>query len=320
MQSTSRRFFHWWVMRYSKPWFPFLLVITAAGILFLSVLALYQDYWIYKPSKEWRGNPEDFGLSFYDNVCLKTKDGVAIHGWFIKQHEDYQNVPTLIYFHGTDKNHSFRLVKAFGYYINLRCNILLMTYRGFGPQSPPGRRRPSESGLYWDAQAMMEYLLSRSDLRRCFFVYGESLGGALAIYIAEKFQDYLDGLIVENTFTSLADMMTSVFPMIGIPMKWLVRNKWPCWKRIRNIRIPILFLSGLRDGFVPPKMMRTLYEEAKASSMKKLVCFQHGTHNRTWILDGYYEAWREFLDSIIHTKTTITTNHRVVPQKKEQQS
>ncbi|GJQ15952.1 hypothetical protein GpartN1_g7743.t1 [Galdieria partita] len=281
-------------------------MVGVLGFLFL-FLYMIQDYLIYKPCKELRGNPEDFGLSFYDNVSLKTKDGQTIHGWLMKQHDDYENAPTMIYFHGADKNHSFRLVKAFGYYVTMRCNILLMSYRGFGPNEG----QPTETGLCLDAEAMMEYLLhNRKDLCRSFFLYGESLGGAVAIYLAEKFQNDLNGLIIENTFTSLIDMMEMAHPIMATPLKWFSQNKWPSLQRIRKIRIPILFLSGLRDGFVPPKMMKKLYEEANSTSFKKFVSFVHGTHNRTWIMEGYYEAWKEFIDLIFLPKTNVNCQQK----------
>eukprot|EP00871_Galdieria_phlegrea_P002303 jgi/Galph1/3073/GphlegSOOS_G1711.1 len=280
--------------------------LSVFGFVAIS-LFMIQDHLIYKPSREFRGAPEDFGLSFYDNVALKTKDGVEIYGWLIKRHEDYVNAPTIvvnpvnrIYFHGADKNNSFRLVKAYGYYVNLRCNILLVSYRGFGNS----KGQPTEKGLCLDADAMFEYLQQRKDIdQNKLFVYGESLGGAVAIYLTEKYQNFLKCMVIENTFTSLFAMMGLAHPLLS-PFKWLAQNQWPSIERIGRVRLPILFLSGLRDSFVPPIMMKELYEAAKHSSYKILVPFQHGTHNRTWILDGYYDTWTDFLKIIFEKDYT----------------
>lgn len=41
------------------------------------------------------------------------------------------------------------------------------------------------AGLYWDAEAALDFLLMRRDIdRRKIILFGRSLGGAVAIYLA----------------------------------------------------------------------------------------------------------------------------------------
>lgn len=56
--------------------------------------------------------------------------------------------------------------------------------------------------------------------------------------------------------------------------------------KIRKCSVPFLFISGLADNLVPPNMMRTLYTEC-GSQRKGILVFPGGSHNDTWIVDGY---------------------------------
>ena len=72
----------------------------------------------------------------------------------------------------------------------------------------------------------MEHIRGREgvDLRRVVF-FGRSLGGAVAVRAAAKHPDACAALILENTFTSIADMVDIVMPFLS-----KVRI-WPCCNR-----------------------------------------------------------------------------------------
>lgn len=281
-------------------------LVTAVTI---AVFWVIQDSLVYKPTKVWRGSPKASGMPYYDDVSYTTADGVAISGWFIRQPgQEYVNARTLIYFHGTDKNASFRLKKVVGFYETCKCNVLLLSYRGYGLSSG----HPNERGLRVDAESALDYLASRRDIDvspACsrLWVYGESLGGAVALHFTDKFQERINALILENTFTSLLDMIKLEFPILGV-FRYLSRNRWVSKRRIRRIRTPILFLSGLRDSYIPPQMMRQMHELADSSRMREFVEFENGTHNRTWTMDGFYVAVASFMERVERELDAPTTS------------
>jgi alpha-beta hydrolase superfamily lysophospholipase len=103
-----------------------------------------------------------------------------------------------------------------------------------------------------DAQTALDYLLDSPDAKDThIFVYGQSLGGALAIQLTAKNQGKIAGLILENTFKSMRTLIPSAFP----PAKYLARlchQIWPSETTLPLIEnTPTLFLSGLRDELVP---------------------------------------------------------------------
>lgn len=270
-------------------------VITAITI---AVFWTIQDSLVYKPTKVWRGTPAASGMPYYEDVNYCTVDGVEISGWFIKQPpESFGTARTLMYFHGTDKNASFRLKKVLGFYEKCRCNVLLLSYRGYGLSTG----KPNERGVRIDAESAYDYLKSRDDVnvgpRGNLWVYGESLGGAVAVYFSNLHQHCINALILENTFTSLLDMIKLEFPILGI-FRYLSRNRWQSKKRIGELGIPMLFLSGLKDTYIPPQMMKQMHSLAIKSPLKEFVEFESGTHNRTWTTEGFYETVAQFMDRV----------------------
>lgn len=271
-------------------------IVIIAGTI--SVFWVIQDSLVYKPVKIWRGSPKASGMPYYDDVNYCTVDGVEISGWFIRQPpERFANARTLVYFHGTDKNASFRLKKVIGFYETCQCNVLLLSYRGYGLSTG----KPNEKGFRIDAESAYDYLESRGDVDvgpgGHLWVYGESLGGAVAIYFSNIYQHCINALILENTFTSLLDMIKLEFPMLGV-FRYLSRNRWQSKKRIGDLNIPLLFLSGLKDRYIPPQMMKTMHALATKSPLKELVTFEKGTHNQTWAMDGFYETVAAFMDRV----------------------
>lgn len=75
--------------------------------------------------------------------------------------------------------------------------------------------------------------------------FGRSLGGAVAIALAKRRPKEVAAVIVENTFTSIGDMVDHLMPVL-IPIKSLVlRLKWDSLTDIKQVRQPILFIAGM---------------------------------------------------------------------------
>lgn len=272
------------------------LLLTAAVF---GALYHYQDTLLYFPdqpvtSRVYVQNPAVLGFPF-ENLYLKTQDGVRINAIFIKQSPQFQSsVPTVLFFHGNAGNVGHRLTNARSWYSYCGCNVLLVEYRGYGKSDGS----PSEQGFELDSEAALTYLLSRTDIdTNKIVIFGRSLGGAVAIALAsnELYRDKAFALIVENTFTSIPSMANQLV-MNGLSKLpyFCFRNKYDSLKKIRKARIPTLFLSGLADQLIPPRMMTSLYK-ASGSCLKKLECFDHGTHNETWQCYGYFDAITRFL-------------------------
>lgn len=109
-------------------------------------------------------------------------------------------------FHGNAGNIGHRVPIAKILEENLGCNVLMLEYRGYGLSTG----EPNEAGINIDAQAALDYLRHQKETEGGkIIVYGQSLGGAVAIQLVAKNQEVGDilALVLENTFTSIKDMI-----------------------------------------------------------------------------------------------------------------
>jgi len=161
------------------------------------------------------------------------------------------------------------------------------------------------------AQACLDFLLRRRDIDHSkLFVYGQSLGGGVAVALAHANQDKIRGLIVENTFTSIDDMVLVLMSRLGYSrgqrffrlfFACFLTNRWRNRRLISSIRVPTLFISGLADELVPPEHMRELHDRATACSYKQFLGVEGGEHNATYIQGGaqYFESFSAFISHLI---------------------
>ncbi|XP_037960286.1 protein ABHD13 [Teleopsis dalmanni] len=277
-----------------------ILTLAAFFAFILGMLYYAQDILLYHPdmpanSRIYIPIPTMHNLP-HESVNIRTPDKVLLHAFWISQPEERSKmVPTFVFFHGNAGNMGHRMQNVWGIFYNLNCNILMLEYRGYGLSTGA----PSEHGLTVDARAAIDYLYTRHDLdHKQIVVFGRSLGGAVAIDVASDtvYGQKIMCAIVENTFTSIPEMAVElVHPTIRFIPNFCYKNKFNSIGKIGNSSVPFLFLSGMADTLVPPRMMRSLYTEC-GSKKKYVLEFIGGSHNDTWIVDGYYQGIKNFLN------------------------
>ena len=114
------------------------------------------------------------------------------------------------------------------------------------------------------------------------YVLGASMGGATAIYSAQYYQNKLKGMFLCNTFTNLPNLVDAMSFIYKIFRPLILRNYWPSDKRIPNLTLPIMFISGRKDEMIPYTMMDTLYQKADKSEYKVMYEVPGGSHMGTW--------------------------------------
>jgi len=274
------------------------LLLGASGLLLYFYLK--QNKYVYAPDSP-AGirfsflSPHDFGLYHNEEVRLLTEDGETLQSWLIKVDEEgYKKVPTILFFHENAGNLSHRLPCIRDIIRRLNCNVFIVSYRGYGNSSG----EPNEEGIRIDALTIYHYLINREDLKDSpIIVFGRSIGGAVAIDLVDNINGHkISGLIVENTFTSINEMIDYKFPPLSV-FKFLSKNKWSSIETIRRVNIPTLFIFGEKDNMVPKNMMNRLYDQCP-SQTKIFKSFPNGGHMDTYAQRGYYRTLLEFLYSI----------------------
>ena len=151
--------------------------------------------------------PTQFGISDYDDVRIPTTDGETLQAYFIRpSNKRLAKKATIMMFHGNAGNIGHRVPIARVLEENIGCNVLMLEYRGYGLSSGT----PNEEGLNIDAQTGLDWIRQSSETKNDkIIIYGQSLGGAVAIQLVAKNHEPGDiiGLVLENTFLSIRKMI-----------------------------------------------------------------------------------------------------------------
>jgi abhydrolase domain-containing protein 13 len=223
---------------------------------------------------------------------IKARDGTELEVWSMP-HSDTKrsSLPTLLYFQGNAGNLGHRHRHLNKLISSIPINIIAVHYRGYGGSKGSG----SECGLQMDADAILKFCIEQDWVRSDRLVaYGQSLGGAVAIDLVYRNPGRFKGLIVENTFTSIKDMIPAIYPKWSIyrkltPFLW---NHWPSLERIRSVDVPVLILSGKADEIVPFEHSDLLLDNCPNGILKR---FEYGMHDDTWRQSGYIDTIRQFI-------------------------
>ncbi|CAG8786146.1 10313_t:CDS:2, partial [Dentiscutata erythropus] len=239
--------------------------------------------------------PSVYGLN-YISVILETGDDVKIRAYVCKRVEEASTRPTVLILHGPGGNMGHRLPIAQKFYKNFKCNVMLVSYRGYGKSDGS----PSENGLRLDAQAALDYIKQDSILKDTkLIVYGQSLGGAVALDLTSRNESKIDALIIENTFLSIPKVIPHIAPKLRY-LTFLCSEIWPSESYITKLQtIPILFLSGLKDEVVPPQHMKILYDLANTSGGKMFQEIENGSHYDTVSQSDYFPKIGEFFTKML---------------------
>jgi uncharacterized protein len=171
-------------------------------------------------------------------------------------------------------------------------SVLAIDYRGFG-KSTPGL--PSEDMAYEDARAAWDWLAAKYG-KRPRYIFGHSLGGAIAIDLAAKVDDER-GTIVEGTFTSIPDVASSM-KWGWLPIGPLITQRFESVHKVAQIGSPLLVVHGDSDRLIDSELGRKLYEAAKGR--KRFLLVEGGSHFSTMSVG--FSKYREALGEMFNLR------------------
>lgn len=283
----------------AKPWWRKLLRLLMVVLVFpwlgftLLVWAL-QEQMIFPAGSLVDADPGSIGLEF-EHLTLATADNEQLDGWWIP-HPTASH--TVLFCHGNAGTIADR-ISTVQVWHGLGLNVLLVDWRGYGRSSGS----PSETGLYADGEAMYHYLTNERRIAPTQIIaHGRSLGGGVASYLAQKHD--LAGLILESTFTRLADVAQRQLPFV--PARLLLRHHFPTIDRLPSISEPIMVIHAEADETIPYDLGEANF--AAAGEPKRFLTI-HGSHNSGYMLDEarYRHGLRAFVASLVnHTRQSAT--------------
>ena len=226
-----------------------------------------------------------------ERVELTMHDGTKLVGWYLPPEGTALDrprppSPALLWFYGNGETISaiWPIIRDFR---PPNAALLVVDYPGYGASDG----RTTEAGIYEAADLAYEALVHRRDINRHrIYVYGRSLGSAVATHIAATRE--VAGLILESPFTSARGMAARHY---GIFPRFLVRLGLDNIGRMPKIHCPTLVFHGTSDMLVPIKMGHAV--AAAAGGPVEFVMIEGAGHNDTYSMGG--KAYKEKLAAFI---------------------
>lgn len=258
-----------------------LLVGYGAVVL---LLALFEDRLVYHP---WPHPGPDAAQIYgggYSEVGFASRDGTKLVGVHFPRPAAARHV---VYFHGNAGN-AFLLARELARIgASLDASVLAVDYRGYGKSEGT----PSERGVLEDGLAAFDELrrLSGADPSR-IVVYGHSLGGGVAVHVAAARKP--GALVLESTFAALPDAAAAHYPWV--PVRLLMRNRYPSKDTIRGYDGPLFQTHARADPVVPFASGKALFDAAPGAD-KRFVAIDSAGHDDP-LPAATWEELRAFLD------------------------
>jgi pimeloyl-ACP methyl ester carboxylesterase len=178
-----------------------------------------------------------------EEVRLKTRDGVTLHGWL--KHPPGapagQRFPLVIVFGGARRETSWMMDRG-----NKpeRWGWLFVNYRGFGLSEG----EPSERVLLEDTGLIFDYAAARPDVDASnIVVFGRSVGTYFTVVLAKTRR--VRGAILATPFDSFAALGKERYPWL--PVGLLLNGRYDAAVAAPAIKAPALFILAERDDVTP---------------------------------------------------------------------
>lgn len=252
-----------------------LLWLLSLAIVFGAVrITRALDLLYYVPDDRNYGDPSRVDLKFED-MMFPSGDGTMLSGRLIFSKDNKKG--SILVIHGNAAN--LTLHERVMYFLaKAGFDIFLFDYRGYGKSDG----RVSRSGTIRDAEAALEFLVSRNN-GEPVGVFGQSIGAAIALRIVPG-REGVEALVAQSGFTSYRSIaevhLRKLFlmPFLSIPFSFLIAPGEDPIDVLHQISVPTLVVHGSEEEIVPLAMSEEIYRKLPGEG-KEFLIIKGARHN-----------------------------------------
>lgn len=253
---------------------------------------------------------EDFKKIPYEKATILSHDGIKLAGRYYHYKD---GAPVSIIFHGYRGNVArdgcggFRMSRDNGF------NVLLINQRAHFESG--GRTITFGVKERYDCLDWIEYVRERFGKDTPVMLMGLSMGAAVVLMAGGlDLPSNVKGIFADCGYTSPKEILQTVIKQMKLPVKisyFFVRlsaivfggfdpEEASAKEALKNCKVPVMFVHGEADDFVPCQMSRDNYEAC--ASRKEILTVPGAKHGMSYCIDSeaYVNAVQKFIDSAMN--------------------
>ncbi len=247
----------------------------------------------------------------FEDVWIETEDGLRLHG---KYYHTADGAPVQIMFHGYRSLADFDFCAGLPFAIKSGYNVLLVDQRAHGQSEGKCITfgvEESEDCVEW-----VNYALYRFGKDARIILFGISMGASTVLMATELgLPENVEAIIADCGYTSPKEIIQkvmrerhlpvfAVYPLASLAAKCFGGfglNAASAQKAMRRCNIPVLFIHGEDDRFVPCQMSRKNFRSCRAEG-RRLLLVPGAGHALSYLADK--DAYREAVISFLRERRT----------------
>lgn len=259
------------------------------------------------PNREWLEKQK------LEHVTIMSYDGLRLHADYFPAEKETDKI--VICNHGYTGCGLRDCSSIAVYFHKIGYDCLIVDHRAHG----------KSEGNYigfgildrFDCKSWVNYINKRFDKKKKIVLYGVSMGASIILMASAlpNLSENVKAIIADCAFTSPYDVFSHIlkrdyhlpaFPVMNINDA-LCRKKagygfrdYSTLEAVRNTQIPILFIHGTEDNFVPTWMSKKNYEQC--NSEKELLLVDNAAHGAAYFENHelYEEAIKSFIQKHVN--------------------
>lgn len=245
----------------------------------------------------------------YEDVFITSFDGLRLHAKFYAASE--RKAPVQIMFHGYKSSAERDFCGGLREGIDGGFNVLLVDQRAHGESE--GKYLTFGVNERFDCLSWASYAAERFGNDVKIYLYGISMGASTVLMAsALPLPKSVSGIVADCGYTSPKAIICSVLRDHHVPAAPVYAvaklgarlfcgfdlDSASAPDALRRSHIPVLFIHGDDDRFVPCRMSRENFE-ASAAEHKKLLIVHNAGHGLSYMLDrpAYLSSLHSFLEA-----------------------
>ena len=280
-----------------------LIIITFIAFKFFSdaiiaknknAIKLFQKFGFDYSKRVVAANVEWLSEQPVKDYYITSKDGLKLHGVFLKADNAFRTVICVHGYRGSYKTDFSAIVR----YLNANhSNVFFIEQRGHGESE--GNYITFGAKEKQDLADWVEFVNNNIEDKNPVYLYGISAGATTCLLTLESGLDtYISGVIADCGYTSMKTQFNYLakewygipgFPLVnivGLFCQFIAKfnmNETSTKKALENNKIPILFIHGEADTFVLPNQTRVNY--TRDAGPKEILWVKDANHGESLIVN-----------------------------------